>query len=446
MMQQRFLDRHDAGRKLADELRDLAQRRDVVVLALPRGGVPVASEVAHALGAPLDVFVVRKLGVPGQEELAMGAIASGGTRVINDEVVELLRISPALLDSVAAREARELERREQLYRAGREPLSVQGRVVVLVDDGIATGSTMLAAVQALRQRAAAEIIVAVPVCAITVADRVRRLVDRLVCVVETTMLDGVSAWYEDFEQTSDAEVSLLLAAPDPALPRQDDAPAMEQSVTIAAGGVVLAADLVIPPQAQGLVIFAHGSGSGRRSSRNRHVAAVLQRGALATLLLDLLTADEERIDERTAHLRFDIGLLTGRLVAATDWAVAHADLRQLDIGLFGASTGAAAALFTAARRPGHIRAVVSRGGRPDLAGDALRLVRAPVLLIVGGRDFEVLEMNREALRALHGPRQLEIVPEATHLFEEPGALERVARLALDWFRQYLGPHARGPAS
>ena len=211
----------------------------------------------------------------------------------------------------------------------------------------------------------------------------------------------------------------------------------ETSVSVPAGDVRLAGDLAVPAGARGVVLFAHGSGSGRHSPRNRQVAAALGRAGLATLLLDLLTEQEEVVDRDRAELRFDIALLTGRLVAAIDWLAEEPRTRALPIGLFGASTGAAAALVAAAERPLQVAAVVSRGGRPDLAGPALGLVRAPTLLIVGGRDRVVLELNRSAAEQLSAEHRLEIVPDATHLFEEPGALERVAALAADWFLRWL---------
>jgi dienelactone hydrolase len=212
-------------------------------------------------------------------------------------------------------------------------------------------------------------------------------------------------------------------------------------VSIPLGEVALEGDLNIPPRAMGVVVFAHGSGSSRFSSRNRFVASVLEQAGLATLLMDLLTRDEELVDQLTAHLRFDIELLAERLVAATDWLAEEDDTTDLPIGYFGASTGAAAALVAATERPEVVRAIVSRGGRPDLAGPALSRVRAPTLLIVGSRDELVIELNRAALNELRGEKRLEIVPGATHLFEEPGTLEAVARLARDWFVRYLGRSA-----
>lgn len=210
-------------------------------------------------------------------------------------------------------------------------------------------------------------------------------------------------------------------------------------VRVPAGEVELAADLALPEAAKGIVLFAHGSGSSRKSPRNRHVANVLNHGAIGSVLIDLLTEEEEQVDAQTAELRFDIDLLVQRLTAITDWLVAQPGLAKLGTGYFGASTGAAAALGAAALRPEAVRAVVSRGGRPDLAGSALRQVVAPCLFIVGGNDSVVLDLNRDAIASL--PRQtrrrLEIVPGATHLFEEPGTLDRVAELARDWFRRYL---------
>lgn len=214
--------------------------------------------------------------------------------------------------------------------------------------------------------------------------------------------------------------------------------AQEQAVRVEAGGVALDGDLTLPDRPAGLVLFAHGSGSGRRSARNRSVAGVLHEAGLATLLFDLLTAAEEAAERHTGHLRFDIGLLAGRLAGATAWAQQQPTTAALPVGYFGASTGGGAALVAAAQRPDVIRAVVSRGGRPDLAGPALALVQAPTLLLVGGHDYPVIDLNRAALDQLGDiDKRLVIVPGATHLFEEPGTLDEVARLAADWFTQHL---------
>lgn len=212
----------------------------------------------------------------------------------------------------------------------------------------------------------------------------------------------------------------------------------EQSVRVPAGSVTLDGNLGLPAGAAGIVLFAHGSGSGRHSPRNRFVAGQLRQAGLGTLLIDLLTEAEERVDARTAHLRFDIGLLADRLVGAIDWLGREPRTAGLPVGLFGASTGGGAALVAAARRPDRVAAVVSRGGRPDLADGALPTVRTPTLLLVGGDDDVVITLNEQALRRLGSPvKELVVIPGASHLFEEPGKLEEVARRAADWFARHL---------
>jgi putative phosphoribosyl transferase len=419
----RFRDRAEAGRLLGERLSVLASRDDVVVLALPRGGVPVAREVARALGAPLDVLLVRKLGHPAQPELAMGAIASGGTRVLNDQLVRELRLGDDVIDRVTVRELAELERRERAYRGDRPLPALAGRTVVLVDDGLATGATMRAAVAAVRARGPKQVVVAVPTAPLHSLGELAREADEVVAVITPDPFHAVGLWYEDFGELSDADVRRFLQLP-----------AEEQ---VGAGGA--AAGLILPDGARGLVLFAHGSGSSRFSPRNRYVAGALADTGFATLLVDLLTRGEERIDQRTRELRFDVELLAGRVLDAARWAAAEERTSGLPLGLFGASTGAAAALVAAAREPELVRAVVSRGGRPDLAGPALVQVRAPTLLVVGGRDEPVLGLNRQAAAELTQAAavEVEVVPGATHLFEEQGALERVAELARAWFARHL---------
>ena len=219
-------------------------------------------------------------------------------------------------------------------------------------------------------------------------------------------------------------------------PKPSRAGVQKRSVQILLGQADLVGDLVVPEKATGLVLFAHGSGSSRLSPRNRHVADILNGAGLATLLVDLLTTQEEHIDLQTREFRFNIGLLAERLIGLTEWQSAHPDLSALSLGYFGASTGSAAALIAAAARPQRVRAVVSRGGRPDLAASSLPRVQSPTLLIVGGDDAQVIELNQQAFEALQCDKKLDIVPGATHLFEEPGALEAVARLAADWYRSH----------
>jgi putative phosphoribosyl transferase len=450
-MRRPFRDRSEAGQALAALLGEYAGRDDVIALALPRGGVPVAYEVAEALGAPLDVFLVRKLGAPGHEELAMGAIASGDVVVMNDEVVKAMGVkADDILDAIAE-ERRELARREEAYRDGRPPVDVRGKTVILIDDGLATGSTMRAAVKALRRQGPARIVVAVPIGAASTCEEMRAIADDCLCAFTPEPFRAVGLWYEDFSQTQDSEVAELLAraraasdSPRSTTPPATGGPPMEhpratdldeQEVAVPAGRRTIRGTLSRPEGARAVVVFAHGSGSGRFSPRNQYVAQVLQEAGLATLLLDLLEEDEAKDRAKV----FDIELLADRLQAAADWLASRPETAGLRLGYFGASTGAGAALLAAGRDPDSVGAVVSRGGRPDLARDALPRVTAPTLLIVGGNDEIVLELNREAFDRLDNVRQLDIVPGATHLFEEPGALEEVARLAREWFLHYLAP-------
>jgi putative phosphoribosyl transferase len=431
----RFRDRVDAGRHLAEVVQRADIGGDVVVLGLPRGGVPVAFEVAQALGAPLDVIVVRKLGVPFQPELAMGAIGEGGVRVVNEEVVRSCGLGIDDIEVVERKERVELERRARQYRGDRPRLSLRGRCAVVVDDGVATGSTARAACQVARALGAARIVLAAPVASRLAVLALRDVCDEVLCVDVPESFYAVGEWYRDFSQTTDELVVELLQL---AAERDDDAMTPDppddgvlvhdEEVGIPWGDVTLSGRLTVPARSLGTVIFAHGSGSSRHSPRNRYVASVLNRAGLATLLIDLLTVEEE--SDRSCV--FDVRTLADRLGAATRWVRGRPEVAG-PVGFFGASTGAAAALWAAAQPECDVRAVVSRGGRPDLAGPLLPAVTAPTLLIVGECDEAVLDLNRRAQAQLRCANHLTIVPGATHLFEEPGALESVARLASDWF-------------
>ncbi len=439
-----FADRDDAGRRLAARLGHL-RGEPVVVLGLPRGGVPVAFQVARALGAPLDVIVVRKLGVPFQPELGMGAAGEDGVRVINPEIVDLAGVSENVLAAVQAREQAEVDTRAGWYRPVRPREPLDGRMAVVVDDGIATGSTARAACQIARALGAARVVLAVPVAPPGWQARIGADADELVCVSTPRGFRAIGQFYARFPQVSDDEViACLECAAMPPSPAQastvraaaaDDPPGREQEVRPEAGVVRLAGYLTVPENAPGIVVFAHGSGSSRHSPRNRYVAGVLNEAGLGTLLFDLLTPEEEA-DRANV---FDIGLLAGRLAEVTGWLRAQPRAARAAVGYFGASTGAAAALWAAAEPGAGIAAVVSRGGRPDLARPRLAAVTAPTLLIVGGRDEVVLDLNQRAQAELRCENGLAVVPGATHLFEEPGTLDAAAGLARDWFLSHLTP-------
>ncbi|GAA2485106.1 phosphoribosyltransferase family protein [Terrabacter carboxydivorans] len=468
-----FDDRVDAGRRLSHLLMEL-RGEDVVVLGLPRGGVPVAAVVAEALGAPLDVIVVRKLGVPVHAELAMGAIGEGGVKVVDHALLARARVSDEELESVERRERAVLDARVERVRRGRPRADLQGRVAVVVDDGIATGATARVACRVARQLGARRVVLAVPVAP---AETVRDLpeADAVVCVSAPEHFRAVGAHYDDFTPTSDDEVVRLLDQADRRAQRlegaassaAEDVPSQDPShgpgrerglgagmssrvltdedVSVPAGPVTIMGHLRLPAgtgPTPGVVVFAHGSGSSRHSPRNRYVAQVLHEAGLGTLLLDLLTPEEE--GDRA--LVFDVPLLAGRLAAATGWLSRRADTGECLVGYFGASTGAGAALWAAAEPGARVAAVVSRGGRPDLAGPRLSAVRAPTLLIVGSEDRDVLRLNRAARDELRGCRcELAVVPGATHLFEEPGTLAEAAALARDWFVAHLKVSVPEPA-
>jgi putative phosphoribosyl transferase len=448
-----FRDRREAGRRLVSRLRQYHARPATFVLGLPRGGVVPAAEIAAALKLPLDVVISRKIGAPGNPEFAIGAVAEDGAPYLSEQGLALAGASKEYVDGEVARQREEIARRRKWFRGGKPLTLPAAATVVLVDDGIATGATVIAAVRALRELRVARSVLAVPVAPPDPIEVLRALVDEIVVLATPAMFWAVGAFYDDFTPVLDEEVCRLLTRAQGERPAASDAhpdaaprptgsgtrgadPAAGSTepvhVSIPAGPVALPGILAVPHDAAGIVLFAHGSGSGRFSPRNTRVSAALGQGGFATLLLDLLS-EAEATDERKV---FDLALLADRLRAAAAWVRQNPATAHLPIGYFGASTGAAAALIAAAFDRA-IRAVVSRGGRPDLAAPALHSVRAPTLLIVGGNDDFVIRLNEEALASLRCEKQLQIVPGAGHLFEEPGTLDDVAVLALRWFERHL---------
>ena len=435
-----FIDRRDAGRQLASRLQAL-NLAEPVVYALPRGGVPLAVEIARALKAPMDLVLVRKIGAPGQPELALAAVVDGedARTVVNEAIGEMTGSDAAYLEKSRRRELDEIERRRALYFGGRRRVSPAGRTAIVIDDGLATGATAKAALRALKRQGAAKVVLAVPIAPADTLARMRPEADVVVCLHTPRRFSGVGAFYSDFHQLTDEEtLDLLHQAWDAETPTSVGS---VKRRTVRLPPHALTGDLRTPADARGIILFAHGSGSSRLSPRNQAVANALNAKGFATLLFDLLAEDEAKDRSNV----FDIHLLAGRLRDAVSWIDGQPDLAALPLGFFGASTGAAAALVAAAMVGARVQAVVSRGGRPDLAGSSLRDVTAPTLLIVGADDVSVIGLNREALFVLSCDKDMKLVPGATHLFEEPGTLEKVMELAGDWFGAKLGKPSAGAA-
>ena len=427
-----FDNRQDAARQLAKALEHYAGKHPLI-LAIPRGGVAIGRIIADALAGELDLILVRKLGAPGHAEFAIGAVDEQGKVLLFPESIELLHISERYLQEETAHQLALIRSRRARYRPGKKPTSFTDRIVIVVDDGLATGATMTAALKAVKAEHPSRLICAVPVAASESLAAIAAHADEIVCLAKPDPFLAVGRFYRDFSNLSEEEVIQLLdqaAASPPAFILPEDS----RLIQLPCGPLFIHGDLTVPKPARGLVLFAHGSGSSRHSPRNRIVASALNALGFATLLMDLLTDEEDH----HSVARFDIRLLTERLQAAVQWVLQEPELTRLPIGLFGGSTGAAAALQVAAARPKQVRAVVSRGGRPDMASaEVLLKVQAPTLLIVGSLDTEVLELNRLAKSQMPGLTEINVIPGATHLFEESGALEQVSQHAGAWFNQWL---------
>ena len=422
-----FRDRAEAGRRLAAALSRF-QGTHPLILAIPRGAVPMARIIADALDGELDVILVRKLGAPDNPEFAIGAIDERGELMLDAAAVEWSGADRDYLQREASRQLALIRERRSRYCGGRPGLALGGIPLRRTARPRARGphrdrGGRWAGHRGHHARGAAR-----GAGATSGASGLRG-------AGRCTREPG--AGRPDCGRSGRAARAAGVrrgGALLPRIPRLGAQPVPEYTVHLHADGHVLDGDLRSPGTPKGLVVFAHGSGSSRHSARNRFVAEALNRRGFATLLFDLLTPQEDR--DRAA--RFDIALLARRLEAALGWARDESAQRDLPIALFGASTGAAAALVVAARRPGDVDAVVSRGGRPDLAGkEALSRVRAPTLLLVGGADQEVLALNRAALALIGARAELILVPGATHLFEEPGALAQVATMSAEWLARVL---------
>ncbi len=420
-----FQDRVEAGKILAEKLAGYAAQRPLI-LALPRGGLPVAAEIAARLAAPLDILAVKKIGAPNRPELAIGAISEDGIPILNEELIAILDPDRSHVTRATHEKAEEVHNQVSAYRKVMPLISVKARIVILVDDGLATGATMEAAMRVLRNRGAARIIVAVPVASSEAYAMVKAQADDIFALSVPREFYAVGQWYRDFSEVTDEDAIAILRNQRPI----SGLDSQFSSIDLLTDAGPIRGDLAMPPHVKGIILFAHGSGSSRKSPRNKLVAQELQKEGFATLLFDLLT-EEEAGDGKNV---FDIDLLADRLLLAKQWVNEfHADL---PIGYFGASTGAGAALQAAAQDPAGVFAVVSRGGRPDMAVASLAHVSAPTLLLVGGNDMSVIPLNREACDRLpHG--RMVIIPGAGHLFEEPGKLEEVIEYAADWFQEHL---------
>jgi putative phosphoribosyl transferase len=410
----RFTNRVDAGRLLAHRLAHL-HSDDVVVLGLPRGGVPVAAEVAKALRCPLDVILVRKLGLPWRRELAFGAIGEGGITVFNDDVVKSSGLNTHEIALVEAQEHAELDRRSREYRSMHHRLSIKGKTAVIVDDGVATGATARAACAVARRAGAARVVVAVPVAPMGWEESFVGVTDEQMSLFTPTDFGSVGYFYDSFSPISDEEVTALLMS--------SAEPITEEDVREVMGSTIVEARIVASPRPWAVALFIHGSGSNRSSVRNRTISRQLAAAGVSSVLIDVV-ADGDRSES------IDMDALIQRLVDVTGWITEESHLNGMPLVLVGSSSGASIAVAAAIslRDSGRLVALVSRGGNFSAVMDVVNEVPIPVLMVVGSLDTMTLEQNRAVCAAIGSLCSLEIIEGASHLFVEGDSLDVAGRL------------------
>lgn len=426
-MKPHFKDREDAGAQLGARLRrhlGEVPSDSIVTLGLPRGGVPVARQVALALGTPLDVVIVRKVGVPGDPELAMGAVGERGVVALNDDVVRLFDVTPAVIRVAVDREQIEIGRRVIAYRGERSLENLTNKTVVIVDDGLATGATAKAACEIVRKYDPAHIVLAVPVAPRGWEKAFVNLADDCIALHKPSDFRSVGEWYVRFNEVSDADVRDLLHRP----------PSAGKEVRIVLReSAALRGYLHVPEGADTIVLFVHGQGSDSKSPRSQKLAQYLSAAGYATLLFDLTTTQEAEY----RNSQFDLNKFVDRVCEVVDWCAQEKETSYLRIVLFGASTGGGISVLAATKRPDSVEAVITRGGRVDLVESQGQKISCPLLMIVGSRDREVLEINRRYAQRLKGLAHVATVTDASHLFEEPGAMDEVARQATTFMQKHL---------
>lgn len=410
---QTFDNRIEAARLLVTLLKDLKHQRPLI-LAIPRGAVPMAKIIWEELGGDLDLALVRKIPHPYQPEYAIGSVSESGD-IIMDRSDGL---TPEEMEEAAWQEIRHLQSRRHLYLGHNKPISAHDRTVIVVDDGIATGSTMAAAVRSLKAQGASRIIVAAPVASASAVRRLEAEGAEVRVYLVPEYFGAVSYFYNNFDQISDSEVGEFFRV-------------RSVHVEIPTEHQKYRAILGIPVAPRGVVLFAQASDRAHLSPRNQFLAETLNRQGLATVLVDLFT-EEEALDP--AYSR-DIKTLSERLLHWTAWIDERVEFRHLPLGYLGTGVGAAAAVRALTLAGERVSAFVSRGGRLDLAEDFLTQVQVPALLLVGSEDHPIIELNQQALRKMNGEKRLEIIQGASHLFEEPGTLDQVAFLTANWFHR-----------